>query len=97
MRAPIWSRGTPITPMSPWRRLRYRRGASICWNQNEGPRTRGSDQGLLGVGAIQDIPHVGHVAFPLAVVLGAIGVMLGFPQADPIIGITISAAIIVLL
>lgn len=33
----------------------------------------------------------------LAVVLGAIGVMLGFPLADPIIGIIISAAIIVLL
>lgn len=33
----------------------------------------------------------------LAVVLGAIGVMLGFPLADPIIGIFISAAIIVLL
>jgi cation diffusion facilitator family transporter len=33
----------------------------------------------------------------LAVVLGAIGVMIGFPLADPIIGIIISAAIIVLL
>lgn len=33
----------------------------------------------------------------LAVVIGAIGVMLGFPLADPIIGILISAAIIVLL
>jgi cation diffusion facilitator family transporter len=33
----------------------------------------------------------------LAVVVGAIGVMLGFPLADPIIGILISAAIIVLL
>lgn len=33
----------------------------------------------------------------LAVVFGAIGVMLGFPLADPIIGIIISAAIIVLL
>lgn len=33
----------------------------------------------------------------LAVVFGAIGVMLGFPQADPIVGILISAAIIVLL
>lgn len=33
----------------------------------------------------------------LAVVLGAIGVLLGFPLADPIIGIIISAAIIVLL
>ncbi|TIH29832.1 cation diffusion facilitator family transporter [Subtercola vilae] len=33
----------------------------------------------------------------LAVILGAIGVMLGFPLADPIIGIVISAAIIVLL
>ncbi len=33
----------------------------------------------------------------LAVVLGAIGVMLGFPLADPIIGLLISAAIIVLL
>lgn len=33
----------------------------------------------------------------LAVVLGAIGVMLGFPLADPIVGILISAAIIVLL
>lgn len=33
----------------------------------------------------------------LAVVLGAVGVMLGFPLADPIIGIIISAAIIVLL
>lgn len=33
----------------------------------------------------------------LAVVLGAIGVMLGFPLADPIIGLIISAAIIVLL
>ena len=33
----------------------------------------------------------------LAVVLGAIGVMLGFPLADPIIGIIISAAIIILL
>ena len=33
----------------------------------------------------------------LAVVLGAISVMLGFPLADPIIGIIISAAIIVLL
>jgi len=33
----------------------------------------------------------------LAVVLGAIGVMVGFPLADPIIGIIISAAIIVLL
>jgi len=38
-----------------------------------------------------------RVAFSLAVVLGAIGVMLGFPLADPIIGIIISAAIIVLL
>ena len=33
----------------------------------------------------------------LAVVLGAIGVMLGFPLADPIVGLVISAAIIVLL
>jgi cation diffusion facilitator family transporter len=33
----------------------------------------------------------------LAVVLGAVGVMLGFPLADPIVGILISAAIIVLL
>lgn len=33
----------------------------------------------------------------LAVVLGAVGVMLGFPLADPIIGLLISAAIIVLL
>jgi cation diffusion facilitator family transporter len=33
----------------------------------------------------------------LAVLLGAVGVMLGFPLADPIIGIVISAAIIVLL
>jgi cation diffusion facilitator family transporter len=33
----------------------------------------------------------------LAVVIGAIGVMLGFPLADPIIGILISVAIIVLL
>ncbi len=33
----------------------------------------------------------------LAVVLGAIGVMLGFPLADPIIGLLISAAIIALL
>ncbi len=33
----------------------------------------------------------------LAVVLGAIGVMLGFPLADPIVGLLISAAIIVLL
>jgi cation diffusion facilitator family transporter len=33
----------------------------------------------------------------LAVVLGAVGVMLGFPLADPIIGLIISAAIIVLL
>lgn len=33
----------------------------------------------------------------LAVVLGAVGVMLGFPLADPIIGIIISAAIIILL
>jgi cation diffusion facilitator family transporter len=33
----------------------------------------------------------------LAVVLGAIGVMLGFPLADPIVGLIISAAIIVLL
>lgn len=33
----------------------------------------------------------------LAVVLGAVGVMLGFPLADPIVGLIISAAIIVLL
>ncbi len=33
----------------------------------------------------------------LAVVIGAIGVMLGFPLADPIVGLLISAAIIVLL
>jgi cation diffusion facilitator family transporter len=33
----------------------------------------------------------------LAVVLGAFGVMLGFPLADPIVGLLISAAIIVLL
>ncbi|WP_288025388.1 cation diffusion facilitator family transporter, partial [Arthrobacter sp.] len=33
----------------------------------------------------------------LAVVLGAGGVMLGFPLADPIVGLLISAAIIVLL
>lgn len=33
----------------------------------------------------------------LAVVVGAIGVMLGFPLADPIVGILISAAILVLL
>jgi cation diffusion facilitator family transporter len=33
----------------------------------------------------------------LAVVLGVVGVMLGFPLADPIIGLLISAAIIVLL
>lgn len=33
----------------------------------------------------------------LAVVLGAIGVMLGFPLADPIVGLLISATIIVLL
>ncbi|WP_271177168.1 cation diffusion facilitator family transporter [Leifsonia poae] len=33
----------------------------------------------------------------LAVVLGALGVMLGFPLADPLVGLLISAAIIVLL
>ena len=33
----------------------------------------------------------------LAVVVGAIGVMLGFPLADPIVGLLISAAIIILL
>ncbi|SEA48688.1 cation diffusion facilitator family transporter [Leifsonia sp. 21MFCrub1.1] len=33
----------------------------------------------------------------LAVVLGALGVMLGFPLADPIVGVLISAAIVVLL
>ncbi|MDQ0679781.1 cation diffusion facilitator family transporter [Arthrobacter pascens] len=33
----------------------------------------------------------------LAVVLGAVGVMLGFPLADPIVGMFISAAILVLL
>ena len=33
----------------------------------------------------------------LAVVLGAVGVMIGFPLADPIVGLVISAAIIVLL
>lgn len=33
----------------------------------------------------------------LAVVLGAVGVMLGFPLADPIVGILISVAIIILL
>jgi cation diffusion facilitator family transporter len=33
----------------------------------------------------------------LAVVVGAVGVMLGFPLADPIIGLIISAAIMVLL
>jgi cation diffusion facilitator family transporter len=33
----------------------------------------------------------------LAVVLGAFGVMIGFPLADPIVGLLISAAIIVLL
>jgi cation diffusion facilitator family transporter len=33
----------------------------------------------------------------LAVVLGAVGVMLGFPLADPIVGILISIAIIILL
>jgi cation diffusion facilitator family transporter len=33
----------------------------------------------------------------LAVVLGAIGVMLGFPLADPIVGLLISAAILILL
>jgi len=33
----------------------------------------------------------------LAVVLGALGVMLGFPLADPLVGVLISAAIVVLL
>jgi cation diffusion facilitator family transporter len=33
----------------------------------------------------------------LAVVLGAVGVLLGFPLADPIVGLVISAAIVVLL
>ncbi|MEE9096326.1 cation diffusion facilitator family transporter [Pseudarthrobacter phenanthrenivorans] len=33
----------------------------------------------------------------LAVVVGAVGVMLGFPLADPIVGLVISAAIMVLL
>ena len=33
----------------------------------------------------------------LAVVLGAAGVLLGFPLADPIVGLLISAAILVLL
>ncbi|WP_240617786.1 cation diffusion facilitator family transporter [Pseudarthrobacter sp. AG30] len=33
----------------------------------------------------------------LAVVIGAVGVMLGFPLADPIVGLAISAAIMVLL
>jgi cation diffusion facilitator family transporter len=33
----------------------------------------------------------------LAVVVGAVGVMIGFPLADPIVGLLISAAIIVLL
>lgn len=33
----------------------------------------------------------------LAVVVGAVGVMLGFPLADPIVGLLISAAIVVLL
>jgi cation diffusion facilitator family transporter len=33
----------------------------------------------------------------LAVVLGAVGVMLGFPLADPLVGLLISAAILVLL
>ncbi|MDT0170865.1 cation diffusion facilitator family transporter [Pseudarthrobacter sp. BRE9] len=33
----------------------------------------------------------------LAVVIGAVGVMLGFPLADPIVGLIISAAIMVLL
>jgi cation diffusion facilitator family transporter len=33
----------------------------------------------------------------LAVVVGAVGVMLGFPLADPIVGILISAAIVVML
>ena len=33
----------------------------------------------------------------LAVVVGAIGVLLGFPLADPVVGLVISAAIIVLL
>ncbi len=33
----------------------------------------------------------------LAVVIGAVGVMLGFPLADPIVGLLISAAIIILL
>ena len=33
----------------------------------------------------------------LAVVVGALGVMLGFPLADPIVGLVISAAILVLL
>jgi cation diffusion facilitator family transporter len=33
----------------------------------------------------------------LAVVVGAVGVMIGFPLADPIVGLAISAAIIVLL
>ena len=33
----------------------------------------------------------------LAVVVGAIGVMLGFPLADPIVGLLISIAIIILL
>jgi len=33
----------------------------------------------------------------LAVVVGAVGVMLGFPLADPIVGLVISAAIVVLL
>lgn len=33
----------------------------------------------------------------LAVVIGAVGVMLGFPLADPIVGLLISAAIVVLL
>jgi divalent metal cation (Fe/Co/Zn/Cd) transporter len=33
----------------------------------------------------------------LAVVLGALGVLAGFPLADPIVGLVISAAIVVLL
>jgi cation diffusion facilitator family transporter len=54
--------------------------------------------GFAGNALVADGVHARLDGFTsLAVVLGAIGVMLGFPLADPIIGIIISAAIIVLL
>ena len=49
--------------MSTWMRLRCGRGASICWNQNEGPAASRVDDVLLGVApelVAERCPPEGH-------------------------------------